>query len=313
MAPSDAELLGGVVPSATPPASGGDPGESKGGAGARSSGPNASGGEDDAASPPAAGGQGASASAGGEAAEDFSSLIPQQGLALWLMADHGVGDFDGGVAVWSDFSLNEADAKQSVPSLQPKVVPGPRDLSLLEFDGVDDQLSLSPGFADFSEGLSAFVIGSELSDQPCSSFLHLSKASEEQDVEVGRLHGALHYEVADDDVWGLQNTFGLDQLYLLGVLHEPSKAPVLRLNGTLMIEGPFTALPVVTARTSNFIGRALYNDCEPLHGRIGEIILYSRALTMDEQAVVQGYLQNKWSYEPPVKVKPGPGELPAAN
>lgn len=253
-------------------------------------------------------------SPGGEGSGgDFSSLIPQEGLALWLMADHGIGDAgDGKVALWADFSPNLADAKQSSGTLQPRLVPGDGNgLPLVEFDGTNDQLALPAGFADFSAGLSAFVLASQSSDQTCPSLLHLSNNPEEQDIEIGRFHGAVHYEVEEDDVWGPDSTFGLDQLVLVGVTHAPGTAPVLQLNGVFMAEGSFTALPAAETRANNFIGRSLYAGCEPFHGRIGEIILYARALERDERLAVQSYLQSKWSYEPPVPIKPGPGEIPA--
>ncbi|MDF3066786.1 MAG: hypothetical protein K0R38_2387 [Polyangiaceae bacterium] len=319
MAPSDAELLGKMTRPTSSNAGSDGSGESNGGAvtkgGANSGSSGSLGGAGETELPPL-GGDGSLPGAGGERGNsDFSSLIPQDGLALWLMADHGIGEVEGGaVAVWSDFSVNESDAKQSLGSLQPKLVPNARgSLPLLEFDGVDDRLSLPSGFADFSAGLSVFIIASQSSDQGCPSLLQLSNEPEAQDVEVGRFHGAVHYEVAEDDVWGEDDSFALQQLVLVGVTHAPGKNPELQLNAMHMETGTFTALPEVKERTNNFIGRSLYQGCEPFHGRIGEIILYSRALDTTERLAVHLYLQNKWSYEPPVKTKPGPGEIPAAN
>jgi Concanavalin A-like lectin/glucanases superfamily len=263
------------------------------------------------------GGAGTAGEASGGAGEggspDFWSLIPQDGLALWLMADHGIGELDAGkVAVWSDFSVHEADAKQSISSLQPTLVPADGGgLPVVSFDGADDQLALPPGFADFSAGLSAFIVASQSSEQDCPSLLHLSNEPEQQDIEIGRLFGVPNYEVADDEVSGPDGSFPLGQRVLVAVTHAPGKAPELRVNGMFMATGGFTALPVTHARANNFIGRSLYDGCEPFHGTIGEVILYSRALSVAERDAVQAYLQGKWRYEPPVKVKPGPGEIEA--
>lgn len=310
MAPSDRDLLGDAAQPSTSTAGSGASAASHAGSSTGGS----VGGAGGEGAVPTAGGDGSLPGAGGEGGHaDFSALIPQAGLALWLMADHGIGEVESGVALWADFSLNEADAKQSLGSLQPKLVTGANGLPLLELDGVDDHFALPQGFADFSAGLSAFIIASEASDQDCPSLLHLSNEAEVQDIEIGRYLGAVHYEVADQDVTGIENTFGIGPLALVGVVHAPSKPPELRLNGLLMTDDGSVALPEVKPRTNNFIGRSLYSGCEKFHGRIGEVILYSRALSTEDRLAVELYLQGKWSYEPPVKTKPGPGEIPAAN
>ena len=315
LAPTNAELMGDTAPSMAPVETPGIGGYSANDSSANELGGGSEGGDRPGNSPclPLGGdGQLPASSGGAGGSPDLPVLIPQDRLALWLMADHGIGAVeDGGVAVWADQSLNEADAKQSITSLRPSVVEAADGVpQMLEFDGVDDQLALPEGFGDFKAGLSIFVVASESTDQSCPSLLHLSNAPEEQDIEVGRFHGSVHYEVGDDDVWGPENAFGLNQNLLLGVVHAPGKAPELRLNGVFMAMGGFTALPVVASRSNNFIGRSLYNGCEAFHGKIGEIIVYARALTSTERDAVQRYLQSKWGYEPPVKTKPGPGEIP---
>jgi hypothetical protein len=314
LAPSDAELMGEAAEVTSPDGgregdgpSGNSPSGGSGGA------PTSEAGSSSYEEPslPQGGDGAVGRGVGGTGSEDFSSLIPQDKLELWLMADHGIGlAEDGGVAVWADYSPSEADAKQSLAGLQPTIAAAVGDLpQMLEFDGVDDQLALPAGFNDFSAGLSVFIIASASDDLSCPSLLHLSNDPENQDIEVGRFHGSIHYEVHDDDIWGTENAFGLNQRVLLGVVHAPEQAPELRLNGVFMASGDFTALPVVTPRVNNFIGRSLYSGCELFHGKIGEIIVYARALTSAEREAVQSYLQSKWSYEPRVKTKPGPGEI----
>ena len=307
LAPSDAQLMGDLTQT-----SGGGPAASAGN-GPGGALPLPTGGEGEVPSG-AGGAEGELPSGAGGAAgsADSSALISQDKLALWLMADHGIGAVEGGgVAVWADQSMNEADAKQSLAGMQPTLVPAAGNVpQMLEFDGVDDQLALPEGFSDFSEGLSVFIVASASEDQSCPSLLHLSNDPEQEDIEVGRFHGSVHYEVHDDDVWGPENAFGLNQRVLVGVVHAPNKAPELRLNGVFMATADFKALPSVTPRVNNFIGRSLYAGCELFHGTIGEIIVYARALDGAERDAVQSYLQSKWSYVPPVKTKPGPGEIP---
>jgi hypothetical protein len=43
-----------------------------------------------------------------------------------------------------------------------------------------------------------------------------------------------------------------------------------------------------------YLGKTEYNGCTTLPGRISEVLVYSRAVSDDEQAAIEGYLQNKW-------------------
>lgn len=323
LAPSDADLMGGAAQSGTPgdgvtPAEDGEGGREA--TGAPSGGPPAGGEPSGGAlddGPAGAGGEAAFASgfAGAGGSDGFSGLIPQDRLVLWLMADRGIGPAGGErVAVWADFSPNEADAYQSLDGLQPTVVPAAGGVpAMIEFDGENDQLALRPGvseFSDFSHGLSAFIIASEVDDRRCPSLLQLSNGPEEQDIEIGRDDGTIHYEVDLADTFGTPDAFGLNQRLLVGVVHAPNELPEVRLNGVFMGMGTEAsrALPEVVPRLNNFIGRSLYSECELFHGRIGEIILYARAVDEAEREAIQRYLQDKWSYEPPFTSKPGPGQ-----
>lgn len=314
LAPSDADLMGQAAQSTTPSS-----GAEAGGEGATVAGGGAAGAPGGAAAdgvPPLSGGEGSlpSGFAGAAVGSEFSRLIPQDKLALWLMADQGVGSLDGSrVAVWADQSINEADAWQSLDPLQPTVAASEGVLpAMIGFDGLSQQLALPPGFSDFSAGLSVFIIARQSEDVACPSLLQLSNGPEMHDIEIGRDRGTIHYEVGNYDAWGLENAFALNQRLLVGVVHAPDQAPELRLNGVFMGSGDFTELPPVTPRTNNFLGRSLYDGCQPFPGEIGEVIVYARAVDSVERDAIQRYLLTKWSYEPPVKSKPGPGEIPAA-
>lgn len=324
MAPSDAELMGDARP-VQKEGDGVDPNSEAGAGGNISAIPSSGGSSElpgpsgDAAGVPSGGETTVPAGgAGGEGSEsgadtDFSSLIPQDGLELWLMADHGVAVLDGGyVAQWADFSINERDAYQSSAALQPTLLPAADGSpAIVEFDGTDDQLAFLDGFSDFSAGLTAFVIAKATTDTNCQALLHFSNGEESDDIQIGRHMGSIHYEVGTPSLIGPENAFTLGQRMLVGVGHTPDKKAELRLNGLVMSSGTLE-LPAVTERTTNFVGRSMYGDCQPFQGQIGEIILYSRVLDAGERSSVQSYLQGKWSYEPPVKTKPGPGEIPAA-
>jgi hypothetical protein len=230
-------------------------------------------------------------------------------LVLWLTSTHGIGFADGGVATWVDQSGSGYVAKQSIIEARPKLVTVlALNQDMLEFDGVDDFLALDDGFADFSQGLTAFIVSVAMDDRACASLLHLSNDPEVQEIDIGRQGGSIHYEVAEAAGTGPLNAFALNQTIVLSVIHQAAPSADLRINSVYMTSGPL-ALPEVVPRQNNFIGRSLYSGCELFKGRIGEILLYDYPFTLDERTQMQDYLQAKWRYEPAVKPKPLPDEV----
>ncbi len=318
LAPSDADMMGGrdagALDGAGADAGGGDDAE-QGGSSSAASGkrPTAGAGE----SSVAAGGTGDAdgnglgvAGAGGASDWQAGAPLPdisREKLLLWLTADHGVGQAEGGVALWTDQSDSGQDASQSLAPSRPKLIERVGQLPVLEFDGVNDQLVMGDGFSDFTAGLTAFVIANVSEDSECPSVLHLSNEPEHEDIEIGRYHGSVHYEAGDDDTWGPENAFLLNQRVMLGVFHDAAGMATVRINGNYMASKQM-ALPATMTRSNNLIGRSLYSNCGLFKGQVGEIILYGRALSAAERQEIQEYLQEKWHFAPKVKPKPVEGD-----
>jgi hypothetical protein len=217
--------------------------------------------------------------------------IPTDGLALWLRADRGVVLANGVVQQWLDQSGQGMDAIQTASNLRPKFVAnGLNQLPTLDFDGSDDVLKLPPGFSDFSKGLTWFAVVNA-TDAACSSVVEMSNGTEIQDLEIGIYQKIWQYEVLNKDVTGgMANS----QALIFGVLHHPTEAVELRLNGMQIGMSSFT-LPENIPRQQNFVGGTLYAGCNTFKGQISEIVLYSRAVTDKELLTIEGYLQSHWS------------------
>ncbi|HWZ92833.1 MAG TPA: hypothetical protein VNW92_28400 [Polyangiaceae bacterium] len=217
--------------------------------------------------------------------------IPTDGLALWLRADRGVVLTNGLVQQWLDQSGQGMDAIQTASNLRPKFVAnGLNQLPTLDFDGNDDLLKLPPGFSDFSKGLTWFAVVNA-TDAACSSVVEMSNGTEIQDLEIGIYQKIWQYEVFNDDVTGgMANS----QALVFGVLHHPTEAVELRLNGMQIGMSSFT-LPENVLRQQNFVGGTLYAGCNTFKGQISEILMYSRAVTDKELLTIEGYLQSHWS------------------
>jgi hypothetical protein len=54
-------------------------------------------------------------------------------------------------------------------------------------------------------------------------------------------------------------------------------------------------VPDVVQRSQNYLGTGLYLNCNPFEGVLFELLLYHRALTTENIASVNSYLQEKWT------------------
>jgi hypothetical protein len=213
-------------------------------------------------------------------------------LLLWLRADAGVTETRGTISNWADQSGHHADAVQTDPNKQPKRASrGPSSQSAVVFD-TDDFMSLPAGYDDFSRGISMFAVFDTVTTLPCVDVLELSNGPEIDDITMGRHDGHVHYEVFNAALPG--DDFPLGTPGLGSVVHGTDGTVQLRLNG-----GPFSVanaeLPASVLRLSNVVGRSLYADCGSLDGGLWELLIYGRALDLDERARVESYLQTRWS------------------
>jgi hypothetical protein len=177
---------------------------------------------------------------------------------------------------------------------RPRVVSAGGSLSMIEFDGQDDALALPEGFDDFSSGLSFFAVLEPLDDTECSSIVQLSAGPEMEDIDFGRQQNSVHYENGAPYVTGSADALPKGERKLVGVVHATSGEVELRVDGQYLTSATLE-LPKTLPRTANFIARTLYSNCSPLGARIGEIILYSRALASAERTHVETYLRQKWA------------------
>ena len=228
------------------------------------------------------------------------SPIPLAGLALWLRADHGVQQRDGGVIEWVDQSGQKSNAAQpDIPARPAYLATGLNGLPTLDFDGEEDFLRFASGFGDFSHGLAAFIVARPLASA-CASMIDFSNGSEIEDISFAMWQDKWMYEVGDNYLQA--GSVRLSEPTLYSLVHRAVGTVRMRIDGNPLDEASF-ALPVVPAssvRTSNFVGNTLYGgECTKFKGQLSEVILYSRAVTEGEASTIESYLAKHWALTQP--------------
>ncbi len=239
------------------------------------------------------GGSGAGGGNAGVGGTVGVSPIPTNGLSLWLRADVGVMAANGGVQTWQDQSGQQMDAVASAANVAPKL--GKDALSglpTLEFDGQQDYLSLPEGFADFTQGLSVFIVAKP-SDGACASMWEVANGTEVQDISLGFYQNTWQYEVENQDVNGGLIDGATATLAVIGAVQRPGGAVELRLNSNLLQQATFDT-PEVALRKTNYIGYTSYANCGHFSGDISEVIVYDRGLTISEVNALENYLEARY-------------------
>lgn len=230
----------------------------------------------------------------GDAGAPGEEAIPRDALVYWFSADQGITEESGRVARWADRSGNGAHAEQISEDSRPKlaVLDGGRRPAV-EFDGENDFLGMPPLTASFEAGVSVFAIARNLGGDGCMAMLETSNGPEIDDISFDWDESSLQYEVSFDVANGQDGAFTEGEPRLVEVVHDPSQAVTLWMNGLANGVASF-GLPVTIDRNQNFIGRTLYQNCPTWSGEIAELIMYSRAVSSEERQGIEGYLLEKW-------------------
>jgi hypothetical protein len=220
--------------------------------------------------------------------------IPDEGLELWLRADHGVVEVGEYVATWEDSSSKQRNATQSATNYRPKLVKDAMSgHSGVVFDGKDDYLRLPALDADFSAGVSIFAVALQQSAVECDAIFEASNGSEVDDLHLGDWKSAPIYEVGAPFLHAPEAPTVYGQPELLAAVHDKSRLVRLRRNSAGLAESMFD-LPPLATRAETFIGRSLYAECGTWDGGIAEVLVYSRGVADEELVQIETYLQKKW-------------------
>ena len=237
--------------------------------------------------------------------------LPVGGLVLLLDAGNAALEtIDGGeITTWRDASGQNHDAV-TVSGQAPALVTGTLGGdAVLRFDGLDDYLSLPPGFADFTNGLTLFVVARPTAAQTGSKLVLLGNGAGQANVGFGRDGGGAGLQYFTTDGGGDYGWFATDAalttneaaLYAVvqgGGTANASVTTTVSKNGVAVGSGSVYVPPLVT-RANNYLGRSYWASDGYFQGDIAEVILYNRALSTAEQSTVHAYLAEKYELNLP--------------
>jgi hypothetical protein len=277
-----------------PVTSGGGPSVDGGGdAGAPAAGGNPATGGNSASGGNSSGGKPATGGNGGNGGGPTTSPISTDGLMLWLRADKGITSSSNLVSRWADQSPSHLDAAQATTSLQPVISStGINGHPAVVFDGVDDFLQISKSFDVETGAVTVFTVVMMPDTSVCSAMFESSNGAEDNDISLGSYMQKVNWEVyntADES-----SAFDQGVPVIVSGSSDTDGTGFVMYNGVLATTLSNFDSPAKLPRLQTFIGKTLYADCQTLPGSIGEVIVYNRALPLEEMLAVQKYLGNEF-------------------
>jgi hypothetical protein len=206
------------------------------------------------------------------------------GLALWMDAP----EYNASTGTWADKSGNGRDFSQAIAANRPIVSAVTQNArAILEFDGSNDQLIQSSNFLQVANCtmFAAFKRNANTFGGVIASANNLDRSPGIIiDSSRGAIRGFQNFAAA---AVSAVDTFNITS----GTVTDG--AAVIFTNGT-QISTAAASNTLDTSNTTTAIGSYRTTQANYLNGYIGEIIVYTRVLTVSERKRVEGYLGKKW-------------------
>ena len=224
------------------------------------------------------------------------------GASLWLKADAGVTrNSSDNVSLWADQSGagNDATASGGAQSLWVDGVLNGKPV--MRLNGSSHFFGLPSGFADYTQGLTAFVVSKPTAARNWARFFDLGRGAGDNNIGFARpgTSNDLMYFVYSGSNGSVQANGALpsNEPHLFEVVQQGGNAGTgtatqIYRDGTSAANGN-VPVPQNVTRTSNFIGKSNWND-DLFQGDIAEVIIYPRALSDADRQAIETYLKDKY-------------------
>lgn len=251
------------------------------------------------------GGTSGAGNAGSSGASGAPTLDPppMDGLALWLVGDKGSELYGPNVTKWRDQSANGLVLQQAVSARQPTLLDNAlAGRRAMYFDGRDDAFTVPANFTNFSQGLSIFAVMRmdtvpvEGAEPGCVEILDLTGSN---NFIYFMAFSSYRYEA--DMHFNAVNGPPLEPRvpHLVSVIHAPAgpNGPAnaqLRQDGAVYGDGAANfPLPSGT-HSNNGLAGGIDTWCDQFHGIIAELLVYNRAVSLEEEMAITARMQEQW-------------------
>lgn len=209
------------------------------------------------------------------------------GLELWLDASvtATITHSSGAVSQWNDRSGKGRHHTQTTAGWKP--ITGTRtlnSLNVIDFDGTDDNLAYTFLSVINQPVTIAAVVQADAT--PAAICRFYGRAAVGTTFNLGMSTTSWHYSAGTSRSWPGANT---SPHVLMGIFNNPSSS--LLLDGTVVATtDPGTAGITAAAHSCGAGVTAVL----PFNGVIGEILIYSQALSGANLTTISSYLRTKW-------------------
>jgi hypothetical protein len=241
-----------------------------------------------------------SAQAGG-AFGDTPQLIPN--LGLWLKADAGVTLVGGAVDGWADQSGNGRDFSAPGATNRPAYSGTLNGLPVLTFDGTDDYLNGNAASLNLAQNVNGLTIiavakyGASAIQGLVSIGTGSVLGAGRSAIDVTATQWRLSGRRLDGDSFGsvAGGTTSAVPVIQSGVFRYSAGTAGVFINSVSQNDGAFqTAGATSNTASLRFVIGCVINLSSFLNGDIAEVIIYQRAISVEERNSVERYLSVKW-------------------
>lgn len=243
--------------------------------------------------------------------------VPQRNpdMLLWLRADAGISETSGTIATWQDQSGFGNNATQSTTTFQPQIAPNALNgLPTLDFSKqtTNRWLQVPPGFSDFNDGVSVFVVAQAPSVVSNSRIIDFGNNTNSNNLQL--------YQPTNNTKWSFRayngnngklmespNVAGTGYK-LISIVHDGNFKATMWVNGSEVVSatGPSNMNNFVNIqRTGNFLGKA-FGAADYWEGKIAEVIVIKRRLSTLERKSLESYFYYKYGNTITTTPKPVP-------
>ena len=231
--------------------------------------------------------------------DPLATYLPQRSaLQLWLRAGINTETSGGVVSRWRDLSGNGMDASQTTvgarPTLNSNLIGGAPGVV---FDGTNDFMSLPPGLANFSQGLTAIVVARPTVAQYWERIFDFGNGAGSANILLARS------ETTNNLAYGVYASYNkyvyvpeampIATNAIYTVTQQPGGAVKIHHNGSLVVDDPAFPLPTNIKRYSNLIGTSNWSGGY-YAGALSELILYDSALNDLERETLEAAVRVRY-------------------